>query len=665
MTRKVLPDWQQFILNYGWRAQAYELAAVLGQDINEVLHVRSAGACKKLKKGKTFGELFTLWHGRAPEDADWPAPRKMGPHDTYEWQIPEIVLLSSLVGTMGLPEMAKILTVRLRKLTRDRKADRTKHSVQARINKIGMQVRDVIGGITTAEAGREIGSLAIINQAIHKKQLSAVRRGRIWVINRESWEEWKAKRVFPPKGYVLLTSIKGRLSIKSDKLSEFARMGYIPTAQRCNPYGTKGPSTQFGTWYLDKKVAGQMVADRRAGRPMPWHGKPMLDNLRATYKTWIKYKHPTSCKTCADIWGKKAAPETFDDYVVRYPQLEHGAKRHLTRKWNPGMTVQQLAAHVARTVPHVRRAIDNGMLETTLEGKKQYISLTDATRWKARKCPTGDSEKSWLALETACKQYLFTMRELRSYIRFGKLKSKVGTDGPQRGVEYVSRHQCGKLRQAIGFTEEQAARRAGVTVPRLRVLLEGLAWRKADGIPLTTVQAVIKRLESREGYTIEEAAEKVGESVQWVLECKRLGIIKVSQAKWDRRRTYISEPMLKRLQVHKKNPVRPERLGADWLRLSDAAHEAGVTAATIIKWASAKEMERRKSKNGWRYHREAARARARIYWQTVRFHRAVPPDWLKPEHRTTRNNWRRTASPRGTAPNSIESKGHTTCKTQN
>ena len=626
MTKMILPDWQQFILNHGWSAPAYDLAALLGQTIDDVTHFRRARACKKLKKRKTFSELFTIWHGRAPEDADWPVPRKAGPHDTYEWQIPEIVLLSSLVGTMSLPEMAKILTGRLRKLTRDRNAKRTRNAVQCRINIIGMQVRDVIGGITTAEAAREIGSLAIINQAIRKKQLSAVRRGRLWVINRESWEEWKAKRVFPPKGYVLLTSIKDRLSIKSDKLSEFARMGYVPTAQRCNPYGTKGPSTQFGTWYIDEKVADQMVADRRAGRPMPWHGKPMLDNLRATYKTWIKYKHPASCKTCADIWGRKGAPETFEDYAVRYPQLEHGAKRHLTRKWNPGMTVQQLAAHVARTVPHVRRAIDNGMLETTLEGKKQYISLTDATRWKARKCPTGDSEKSWLALETACKQYLFTMRELRGYIRSGMLKSKIGAGG--NGVEYVSRHQCGKLRQKIGFTEEQAARRAGVTVQRLHILLEGLAWRKADGIPLATVQAVIKRLGSREGYSIEEAAEKVGESAQWVLECKRLGIIKVSHAKWDRRRVYITEPMLKRLLEHKKNPVRTERLSEDWLRLSEAAHEAGVTAATIIKWADAKELNRMQSKNGWRYHREAVRARARNYWQTVRFHRAVPPDWL-------------------------------------
>lgn len=643
MTRKSLPDWQQFILDHGWRAYAYELASVIGHDIDEVQRVRSAGACKHLKKRKTFSELFTLWHGRAPDEADWPPPRKQGSHGGYEWQAPEIALLASLVGTMGVPDIATILTGRLRKLTRDQTVARTRSSVQVRINKIGMQVRDVVGGITAAEAGREIGSLAIINQAIQKKQLSVVRRGSLWVIDRDSWEEWKAKRVFPPDGYVLLTSIKASLSIKSDKLSEFARMGYVPTALRCNPFGAKGPTTQFGTWYIEKKMSIKLVADRRAGRPMPWHGKPMMDNLRSTYKTWIKRKHPASCKTCADIWGRKGAPDTFERYLEQYPPLDHGAKRHLTRAWNPGMTIPQLAEYAKHTVDQVLCAIDNGMIETTVDGETQYVSLTEATRWKTRKCPTGDSGKSWITLETACKQHLFTLRELRGYIRSGKLKSKICTDEPMLGMEYVPKHQCGNLRHAIGFTEEQAARRVGVTVPRLRILLEGVAWRKADGIPLATVQAVIKRLESREGYTLEEAAKEIGESVQWVLECKRLGIIKVSRAKWDRRRVYITGSMLKRLQEYKKNPVRPERLGNDWLLLSDAAHEAGVTATTIIKWSNADELERRQSKNRWRYHREAVRARARRYWSTVRLHRAIPPDWLvgattMAEHQPQRNN---------------------------
>lgn len=42
-------------------------------------------------------------------------------------------------------------------------------------------------------------------------------------------------------------------------------MGYVPGAVRCNPFGVKGPSTQFGTWYVDPQTVEGLLADRRAG----------------------------------------------------------------------------------------------------------------------------------------------------------------------------------------------------------------------------------------------------------------------------------------------------------------------------------------------------------------------------------------------------------------
>lgn len=60
---------------------------------------------------------------------------------------------------------------------------------------------------------------------------------------------------------------------------------------------------------------------------------------------------------------------------------------------------------------------------------------------------------------------------------------------------------------------------------------------------------------------------------------------------------------------------------------------AGVTTGTIMKWAENGELKRRKAKNGWRYHREAVRARARPYWEKPRLHRAIPPNWLHKEQR--------------------------------
>ncbi len=621
-------DWETFVLANGWRAQAYELAAVIGRSVADVERVRCTRACCRLKKCKRYAELFSLWHGRPPADHEWPLPRRAG-RGQYEWQGPEIALLACLVGTLSLSDIAKTLTLRLVKITGDKAAARSGSSVQVRINKIGLQSTDVMGGITTREAAREIGSTAVINQAVHKKELRATRVGRLWVIPHEEWQVWKSKRQLVPQGYVRLSSIRESLAIKSDaKLPEFASMGYIPTAIRCKTYGTMGPSTQYGTWYIDKRIATQLVADRRAGRAMPWHGKPTKDNLRATYALWLKRMHPASCETCGEVWGKLGAPSSFEIYAARYPELAFGAKRHLTRLWTPGLTPAEVAVWVGRSLHEVRRAIVNGMLEATKKDGHQYVSRTDATRWKARKCPTGVGQKSWLTISSAMEQYQFTQSELRKFVAQGMLKSKLGTGGPMRGVLYVSKHQCALLREKQGFTEKQAAQRAGVTVPQLRALLKGVNWRGAEGIPLATIQAVVKRRKSQQGYSIEEAAAKIGRSIAWVRARIDEGAVKVAMVHWDDSRVYLTMPMFRRLLKALKSPAKPVRLSDDWLLLSQAAIEAGVTATTIIHWSARGELARRESSVGWRYHREAVRERARAYWQKVRFHRATLPDWL-------------------------------------
>ena len=65
--------------------------------------------------------------------------------------------------------------------------------------------------------------------------------------------------------------------------------------------------------------------------------------------------------------------------------------------------------------------------------------------------------------------------------------------------------------------------------------------------------------------------------------------------------------------------------------LKPLARELGVSAATLLRWADDGELARKQAPSGYRYHREAVRARARQYWATVRFHRAVPPSWLAAE----------------------------------
>lgn len=626
-------DWRDFVLVHGWRADAHGLAAVLGVPVQAIEALRRTGACKKRDRALDFAALFALRHGRPPVEDEWPAPRRAG-QGGYEWQPPEVALLASLVGRIGVAEVAQVLTARLRERTGDAGAERSAAAVQTRIHLIGLQAGDVLGGITVKEAGRQAGSSVVVHQAIRKGTLAARKVGRLLVIPHEAWAAWRARHVEPPEGHVRLATLRQPLGIRSDKLSEFARMGHVPGAVRCNPFGVPGPSTQFGTWYVDPQVAARLVADRRAGLPMPWHGKPLLDNLRVTFRLWQQRRHPAGCRTCTDIWGERGPPADFDDYVARYPGLAHGAKRHLTLPWTPGLTVAEVASRAGRDADHVRRAIANGALASTTVDSRLHVTRTDATRWIARKCPGGDGERSWIAVETACRQYLFTQRELRRHIAAGRQQYKIGTDGAMRGIVYVLRQQCAQLRETQGFTEEEAARRVGVGVQRLRVLLDGLTWRAAEGIPLVTVQAAIKRRESQEGYTLEEAADLLGVPPSWVKARKRDGTVRVSQARWDRRRQYLTAPMLERLrEALRRPPQRSAPLGADWLRLGEAAREAGVSAATLLRWADEGDVGRRTVPGGSRYHREAVRARARRYWAQVRFHRAVPPAWLAAEGR--------------------------------
>src|SRR3546814_14839992 len=75
---------------------------------------------------------------------------------------------------------------------------------------------------------------------------------------------------------------------------------------------------------------------------------------------------------------------------------------------------------------------------------------------------------SWISVETASKRYLFSTSQIRQFIASGRLKSKRGNAGAAYGIVYVSKIQCSRLRAQIGFSERDAARRAGVSVARLR-----------------------------------------------------------------------------------------------------------------------------------------------------------------------------------------------------
>src|SRR3546814_12855654 len=81
------------------------------------------------------------------------------------------------------------------------------------------------------------------------------------------------------------------------KLSEFARMGYVPSAVHCTPAVSSTSSSKWGTWYIDKAAADRLVKDRQAGRPMPWHAKPLLDNLRRSEERRVGKECVSTCRS--------------------------------------------------------------------------------------------------------------------------------------------------------------------------------------------------------------------------------------------------------------------------------------------------------------------------------------------------------------------------------
>src|SRR5690606_36169826 len=103
--------------------------------------------------------------------------------------------------------------------------------------------------------------------------------------------------------------------------------------------------------------------------------------------------------------------------------------------------------------------------------------------------------------------YTFKPSELQKLVDDGVIPTKRIEAGPARGEVFVQRQACVRYREQNGYSESEAARKAGVTIARLRQLLRGVNWRGRAHIPLVTVQAVIKRLQSREGLTVPQAAE--------------------------------------------------------------------------------------------------------------------------------------------------------------
>lgn len=619
---------REFVWKHGQGARASDLGFVLKVSPERVAQWRTEGPSVAQGAAHSFAELFRLKHGRAPAEDEWPAPAKAG-QGGYEWQEPEVAMLATLVGMITKEEIAGVLTERLKLVTGDESAERTLTAVQVKINVIGMQTGDVVGGLTITAAAKEVNSRSLVQHAVDTGAVAARRLGKLWVLNRDSWEAWKASRVLPPAGFVQLSTLREPLGIKSDKLSEFARMGLVPTAVRCTPFGGSAGSTKFGTWYVAPDLAAKLLEDRRQGKKMPWQGKALQDNLKATHRLWTTRQHPLECQACRDIWGPAGVPASFEDYAARYPALDHGAKRHLTMVWQPGMTVAEIAVRAGVSVGSVSRAIKGKLLEASDASGSLRAGKSDVARWIAAGCPSGDSMKSWMTVEHACNTYDFSPGEIAELMGSGDLPSKVCDAGPSRGQVLVLKRRCAVIRQTAGYTVERAAKKLGVSVAVMGSLLDGLQWRQREQIPLEVVQSAKKRLASSKGMELVDAAIHLGVPLKWIEQQIAHGVVKVVEDRTEPGRRVLTAVNVERLrQAAGSSQEQAQRLGPEWLRLSQAAEDAGVSTATLCAWGNAGEVNRRMVKNGWRYDKASVRERARRYWATVKLGRKKAPAWI-------------------------------------
>lgn len=439
--------WQDFVLEFGRGAHADHLSAVLDQPKAAIARLRDTVSCRRGPR-RGFPDLFARWRGRPPQDEDWPAPRRAGGNG-YEWLAPELALVARLAGRFPPAKIAEILTARLRKLTGDAAAMRNRLAVQGAINRLGLQASEALGGLTTTQLAKRVGSLAVVHQAIHCGQLRSFRVGRLHVVPHDVAAAWLAARDRVPAGYVRLASLQRPLGIRSDsKLPEYAKLGYIPGAVFVR---------SSHLWVLPPATARAIVEAAHDGRPLPWYGKPHPANTAASWRKWRQRRH-RRCRICATAWGQGGAPRTFADFRRRYPALDLGLKRHLTmrrarrhrgprQRWGlcrvfraQGVTIPEAARALHKPVTWVWGMIDLGIVRPVRSATDpgQPVRITPAGMERLRAARTterrGRPAGEWVGVHAAAMLAGVSITTVERWRQLRLVTSKPGPRGRLYGL---------------------------------------------------------------------------------------------------------------------------------------------------------------------------------------------------------------------------------------
>ena len=197
----------------------------------------------------------------------------------------------------------------------------------------------------------------------------------------------------------------------------------------------------------------------------------------------------------------------------------------------------------------------------------------------------------------------------------------------------LARQQCIELRRRVGIKEDEAAVRLQMAIPSLRKALSAYKVEPGSVIPFTVFQKIAQRRNRAPGQKISQVAAHLRVSLDWIMEQIDKGLVRPTEMIWDSEEIYFTKPMVQRLKTAASNcdrdmatviPAKP----TEWLRVSQAGFEAGVSISTIAKWAKDGALKTTMSPQGCLYLKASVRKKAREFWRSSRFKRANPPAWL-------------------------------------
>lgn len=246
-----------------------------------------------------------------------------------------------------------------------------------------------------------------------------------------------ASLTVPPAGYVPLSDLARALGQRVDALSRLARISMVPDALRVDRQEGK----RSVAWYLPGRTADGLIAQHRAGQPMPWQGKPLVDELAGKYRLWCVRRHPSACLKCHRIWGHGEPPASFEAYVARYTRLSLGDKAHLTQLWAKLRPLSEAIEHLVRLCGHDRvvEALENGVLRTLERDGRAWMDSRVIDEWSAAGYPQAlpAAQQVWVLTSTAAASCSVDLEQLLWLIERDEVRARMGSGPVSKGRLFV------------------------------------------------------------------------------------------------------------------------------------------------------------------------------------------------------------------------------------